>query len=459
MAQTFAHNKKIAILGFGVEGQGTLAYLRKHGYTDITVVDQRVDIDVPEGVAVVTGPTAMESLSSAEVIFRSPGIYRRHPAILVAEQSGAVVTSQLEYFLARATCTVIGVTGTKGKSTTSSLLYHILKEGGKDVYLAGNIGQSLIGLLDEIAVGSTVVLELSSFQLQDCHESPRVAIVLGITPEHQDVHGSMEEYVMAKAAIAQHQGEGDMLLCAPDNEPAAQIAGMSVARQRWSWCVHGDGCALPQDCQCGASMRDGALYLHTGAEPVHLMDRQDIPVLGDHMLHNVLPAVLCAHLAGIPQETLAGAVRRFPGVPYRMEFVGEALGMRFYNDSAATTPEAAMAGLDAHAGHPTILVLGGGQKGVSLDALVKHVARAPHLAGLILLGTDAAPLLEKALRSKGFEKPLHMCTSMDAVAALLPSLAQPGTRVVLSPGFSSFDLFRNYKERGDVFKAMIQKLQ
>lgn len=448
---------RIAILGYGVEGEGTLQYLQKHGFTNLTVVDQK-EVQVPSGVPCIWGHDAMNALTGFDVIFRTPGIWRRRPEILAAEAAGALVTSQVEYFLSKATCTVIAVTGTKGKSTTTSLLRHILAESGREVFLAGNIGTSVIELLDEISVGSTVVLELSSFQLQDCRVSPRVSIVLGVIPEHQDVHASVEEYVEAKANIAKYQREGDVIICAPDNAYAAQIAEMSPALQRWTWCAYSEVCVLPRGMTLGAFCREGVLWLHYGQEE-RLMDRKDVPLLGVHMLQNVLPAVLCASLQGVPGGAIREAVKSFPGVPHRMQLLGTALGMEFYNDSAATTPEAAMAGITAHEGTPIAIILGGGQKGVSLKELARTAAGAEHVHHIILAGKDAAVKLAEHLAALSTKATIHHIENYEALPALLEHIQHAGMRVVLSPGCTSFDLFKNYKDRAESFMRVYEILR
>lgn len=454
------HNKKIAVLGYGVEGRGTVEYLLKHGYKDITVFDEREDIDLPPGVLGMFGRGVFQQLVHYQVIFRAPGIYRRRPELLRAEAAGAVITSQLEFFLSKAVCSVIGVTGTKGKSTTTSLLHHIFTESGQDAYLAGNIGHSILGLLDEVSVRSIVVLELSSFQLQDIRLSPRVAIVLGVTPEHLDVHATVEEYAEAKSGLVRHQRAGDILLCAPDNVLATEIASTSAATQRWSWCPDAAGsCTLPEDAQLGITYHEGTLWFQTSDGEEEVMDRRDVPLLGEHMLQNVMPAMLCAYLHGVESQDIARAVRSFPGVPHRMENLGEARGMLFFNDSAATTPEAAMAAVDAHAGTPTMLILGGGQKGVSLKDLAQHVSAAEHIHHIILAGNDAAATLQTLFAESSPHGAVHHVDTYESLPQVIAEYGAPGMHVVLAPGCTSFDLFRDYKARGEAFRSVVSVLQ
>lgn len=449
----------IAIYGFGIEGKGTLAYLQDQGYTDVTVVDQRPDCVVPPGVPSILGPGAQVALGAFRVIFRAPGIWRFAPALVESEKKGARITSQLEVFLQRAPCTVIGVTGTKGKSTTTSLLAHIFREAGLDVHLAGNIGTDMLHLLGEVTPASVVVLELSSFQLDAVGVSPRIAVLLGIVPEHLDVHGTLDAYVAAKAEILRHQRAEDIVLCAPDNALAASILPLSAAQHRYSWCLdQADNCHLPEGTTCALRLvEDQIVWLHGGQE-TPLLAAVDVPLLGHHMLANVFPAMLLPLLRGVPPEVVATAVQSFPGVPHRMERVGRSLGMTFYNDSAATTPEAAMAGIDAHAPHDMAVILGGGQKGVSLEALARKAAESPHVRHIFLLGTDAAAVLDahmQQLRPLGL---VHRVRRMEDCAEILRSIATPGLRVVLSPGCTSFDLFADYKARGEAFRQLCATL-
>jgi UDP-N-acetylmuramoylalanine--D-glutamate ligase len=448
----------IAIYGFGIEGQGTLTYLQEQGFSDVTVVDRRSDCVVPPGVPSILGPGAEVALVAFRVIFRAPGIWRFAPALVEAEKKGARITSQLEVFLQRAPCTVIGVTGTKGKSTTTSLMAHIFREAGLDVHLAGNIGTDMLHLLGEVTPASVVVLELSSFQLDAVGISPRIAVLLGIVPEHLDVHGSLEAYVAAKAEILRHQREDDILLCAPDNELAASLLSLSPARHRYSWCFQEGDCVLPEGTTAALHVVEDQILWRHGDREVLLLAAVDVPLLGRHMLANVLPAMLLPLLRGVDPEVVAEAVQSFSGVPHRMERVGRSLGMTFYNDSAATTPEAAMAGIDAHAPHDMVLILGGGQKGVSLEGLARKAAESPHVRHILLLGTDAAATLDVHLRDLHPVGQVHHVPRMEDCAAVLQRIASPGLHVVLSPGCTSFDLFADYKARGEAFRQLCASL-
>ena len=215
---------------------------------------------------------------------------------------------------------------------------------------------------------------------------------------------------------------------------------------------------MPRGMQLGAFCRDGTLWLqHEGVEE-KVMARQDVPLLGTHMLQNILPAMLCAALQGIPLQRICEATRDFQGVPHRMEMVGDALGMQFYNDSAASTPEAAMAAVDAHKETPMAIILGGGQKGVSLEELAKHVAHAPHVQHIILAGRDAALVLAEHLSDLPLHAQLHTVADFTGLPAVFHRIAQPGMHVVLSPGCTSFDLFRDYKARGEAFREVVRHL-
>ncbi|PIV90363.1 hypothetical protein COW46_03755, partial [Candidatus Gracilibacteria bacterium CG17_big_fil_post_rev_8_21_14_2_50_48_13] len=296
----------IAIYGFGIEGQGTLNYLLAQGFSDITIIDQREDLVVPTGAAAILGQGSEASLGAFSIIFRAPGIWRFSPALLAAEAKGARITSQLEVFLHLAPCTVIGVTGTKGKSTTTSLMTHIFREAGVDVYLAGNIGTDMLHLLSLVTPASVVVLELSSFQLDAVGVSPRISIVLDIVEEHQDIHGSLEAYVAAKAEIARHQRVDDILLCAPNNVLSAGIADLSPARTKYSWCTTEEmPCQLPTSATCALTVHHQTILWHHAGKETELLPLTAVPLLGAHMLHNVFAAVLPPLLRGIDPQVVA----------------------------------------------------------------------------------------------------------------------------------------------------------
>jgi len=449
----------IGILGYAREGQDTEAYLLSHGFTNVTILDNNPETKSLLGNPVITGQDALGRAHEFEVIFRTPGIKLRSQELQDAIAEGTVITSQAEYFIQHAKGKTIGITGTKGKSTTSTLTYEFLKEAGRDVHLVGNIGKSMLSLLDSLTEKSVTVLELSSFQLQDIKASPGIAIMLAITPEHLDYHGSMEEYVEAKAGITANQTADDLFIYNMDNAYSRSIGEHSVAT-RFPFSTQQEEIGL-------AHAGNDAFSIGIGGKTTRI-PFNEVALLGNHHRQNILPAIVAALSSGAQEKDIVEVLRRFKGLPYRMQYIGNYGGMDFYNDSLATTPEASIAAL--HSLHtPTILILGGGDKGVAFDDLAEELSEDPHLRYIILIGNDSAKRIDASLRETRssrfvYEKELMDdqigIVSLDSYQQLystIKSIGQDGMNVLLSPACSSFDFFKDYKERGDFFNEVARR--
>ncbi len=448
----------IGILGYAREGQDTEAYLLSHGYKNITILDNNPNATSLQGNPVIAGPDALEHAGDFGAIFRTPGIQIRLPQLQKAIHAGTVITSQTEYFLKHAKGITVGITGTKGKSTTSTLVYEFLKEAGKDVYLVGNIGKSMLSLLDSLTNDSIIVMELSSFQLQDISVSPNISIMLAITPEHLDYHTDMAEYVEAKASITTHQSQTDMFIFNADNELSAQVGHSSPAKTVGFSTETIDGIAFAGE---------KALEVQSEERPLYI-PYEDIALRGVHQRQNILPAVIAASHLGVESQHIIAVLKRFTGLPYRMEFTGNFAGISFYNDSLATTPEASVAAVRAMTGD-TVLILGGGDKGVSFDEMARELVQEKQLRHIILIGHDSADRIAESFakthstRLVWGEDPLgdqlsilHI-PSYSELEETLKSIGKPGMNVLLSPACSSFDFFKDYKERGDYFSDMAKR--
>lgn len=495
-------NSRIAILGFGVEGKAMAAYLTAHSYQNLTICDENLALQTPLQTPAQTpaqtptqthlGPDAFTHLEDFDLIFRSPGI----PVARLASARPEALTSQTRYFFAHCPCQIVGITGTKGKGTTTMLTYEILKKHAagtpraNSIFVGGNLGEPPINFLDNLTSESTVVLELSSFQLEDLPVSPHGAIVLNVSSDHLDYHPSVEEYRGAKKSIISHQKQDDYAVINIEYRASREFA------------LLGDGKKYTYSRLEGASADahlEGENIIIFGEK---VANTADIALRGAHNLENVLPACLLGKINGVSNEDIAATLREFKGLPHRLEFVcekpfgeagtdGSAQGkIAFYNDSFSTTPETSMAGIAAFT-EPLILIAGGSEKHSDFSAWARACALAPNLKTIILMGHDSAahatsvPRMAKALeaalacpataeacaRAESPAAPqathpqiLH-ATSMEEAFTLVrahaPKVAAAHaaaeTVVLLSPACASFDLFENYKKRGERFRELAQK--
>lgn len=454
---------KIAIIGFGVEGKAVADYLVKKGH-EITVCD--VGDVAPKNTPgqkslnlhFRCGANYLNDLHEFDLIFRSPGI----PCSLGEfDAVRGKLTSETKYFFEKCPCEIVGVTGTKGKGTVVTLLNEMLvetmKKRGDDskVYLGGNIGTPPLAFLDSLAPKDLVILELSSFQLEDLKQSPHVAVVLGITPDHMDHHKDMAEYVEAKKNIVKFQASADFAVLDADNElssgfkkeTTAQILEVSLSK------------AVAE----GGFMKVGSFVINKGKTATIVGQKGATHLVGDHNIKNILVSATVAQLLGAPVEIITRVIKESKGLPHRLEFVGEINGARFYNDSASTTPEAAIAAVRAFSS-PIILICGGSDKNISFSQLGEEIAARQNVKTVVLMGETAGKLesaIEKEVgamqKTRKREIPLDLIRAESYQEAFMVAkmIAQPGDTVVLSPACASFDMFTNYCERGDIFRAFV----
>ncbi len=465
----------IGIFGGGVEGIAVAEYLLKKGYKNLTLFDEKAEpqsdaigkskmyddaagnLVVPLGVKTVFGPDAFKRTDGMMVIFRSPGI--KSEKCETARAKGAKITSTTQYFFENCPCKIIGVTGTKGKGTTSTLIYLMLKEAGRDAYLGGNIGNSPLTFLDDLKPDSLVVLELSSFQLQDVTKSPHVAVILRITSEHMDYHKDVNEYRQAKASIVKYQTSDDAVIVNQDYDYADYYLGLTPAKKFYVSFgeLKGDGAHL-----------GGPMIVNCfGVKCEMIGNTAKIALLGKHNLENVLPAVVVARYFDLPIPAIQKVLFSFAGLPYRLEFVREVNSVKYYNDSFSTTPETSIAAVYAFKG-PVTLIAGGSEKNSEFGEWAVELQKCANLKNIILIGITA-DRMEKELQKAAemvkkigtvTEFPLKIWRAGNLQEALLLAVknAQPGDNVVLSPACASFDMFKNYKERGEKFKTMVGEL-
>lgn len=429
----------IAIVGFATEGQVSAAYFAKRGHT-ITVCDQNEVLEVPGRYETQLGAQYLHDLDRFDLIVRSAGIA---PHILLEKNPTIApkITTAVNEFLAHCpTANVIGITGTKGKGTTSTLTAKMLEAAGHTVWLGGNIGRSPLEFIDDIKPEDWVVLELSSFQLIDLTHSPHIAVCLMVVPEHLNWHADMAEYVAAKSQLFMQQSSTDIAVYFAGNDTSKRIAS------------HGAGQKVPYFTEPGAWMNGNMLTID--GKSVCATDA--IKLLGKHNQQNICAALTAVWHAGMHDIVAAKSViSSFSGLEHRLEFVRELDGVRYYDDSFGTTPETAIVAIEAF-DVPKVVILGGSDKGASYDDLARTVANG-NVRHAVLIG-DQAERIREALDRAGFTAYSTGATTMSAIIEQARGVSRPGDIVLLSTGCASFGLFKDYKDRGNQFKAVVSAL-
>jgi UDP-N-acetylmuramoylalanine--D-glutamate ligase len=426
---------KIAILGYGVEGESVYNYYRaKYPDAEFTAYDNNPEPKnpLPEGIGFVGSVENFKGIA-ADIAIKTPAI----PPWEV-EVTGEV-TSMTREFLKVCPAPVIGVTGTKGKGTTASLIKSILDAAGKKTWLVGNIGVGAFDVLDQISPNDIVVYELSSFQLWDADVSPHVAVILFIEQEHLDVHPTMDDYVAAKANIARHQRETDVVIYCNDNQYSQQIAAESK------------GYKISYPDASHAHVRDSKFYY--GVHEICSVDTMAIK--GAFNQTNACAAIDAAWLYTQDSTAIEAGLAAFAGLPHRLQFIREVAGARYYDDSIATTPGAAIAGLNAFDGHK-VGIMGGSSKGSDFTELGQELAKLD--VDVLLIGDEAAKIAASCEAAGFIRYEIVEDPTMEKIVRRAAELARPGSTVLLSPAAASFGLFKSYVDRGEQFTAAVQSL-
>lgn len=449
--------KNIAVVGFGVEGETAAEFLIKNG-AKVSIFDEKKEnlidrkkIERFRERGVTFRFLTLPDLSSFDLIIRSPGIRLSKLKIEEAQKKGAQVTSATKLFFDLCPCPIIGVTGTKGKGTTSTLIYKMLEKQGIDVHLGGNIGVTPLTFLDTLTPRSQVVLELSSFQLQDLHKSPHIAVMLMVTSEHLDYHKDVYEYVSAKRNILRFQTKNDFAVINHDypasNESDILTNGQVyyVSREQQVW--------------QGAYVKDGMICLKMGEAEIEVIKTQEILLPGKHNLENVCAALLAATLAGAQRDAILSTLKTFKGLEHRLELVATIKGVRYYDDSFSTTPETAIAAIEAFEEDPEILILGGSSKKSDFRELGKVISSRKNIKAIIGVGEEWSRIKSEIRNSKFEILIIENCKNMEEIVKAAAGVTTLGDVVLLSPGCASFGMFKNYKARGDQFKEEVLKLK
>lgn len=440
---------KIAILGYGEQGRSAYDYW-KNG-NEITICDSNPMLtDLPPGVEQRLGPEYANNLDRYDLIIRSPSV---HPRDLVHANPPNIlerVTTVTEEFMRVCPAPIIGVTGTKGKGTTSSLIARILEQAGHRVHLGGNIGIPPLDLLrHNIEPNDWVVLELANFQLIDLRLSPDIAVCLMVVPEHMDWHSDVPEYIGAKQQLFRNQTTANLAVFNRINQLSVDIASVSMAR-KISFEVPEEG-TLPNS-STGATITGDTICMDR--QPICNINEVTLP--GRHNLQNVCAAIAATwDIVGGNTETIKQAIASFKGLEHRLEFVRQVAGVQYIDDSFGTTPETAIVALQAYT-QPKVIILGGSDKGADYSELTETIARH-NVRKVILIGQTASKI-QAALDKIGYQNYLLGGNSMLGIVALSQAQTQPGDIVLLSTASASFDMFNNYQDRGSQFKAAVQSL-
>ncbi|NHZ72064.1 MAG: UDP-N-acetylmuramoyl-L-alanine--D-glutamate ligase [Aquificales bacterium] len=445
------HGKHIIILGLARQGTALARFAVEAG-AQVTITDLRSAEILQTALAdlsdltieFILGEHPMTLLNKADMVAISGGVPANAPFVQAARERNIPITNDSQEFAKRAPTAVIGITGSAGKTTTTALTGIMGQISGRMTWVGGNIGRPLIADLHKMRPNDMVVQELSSFQLEIWNQSPHVAAVLNITPNHLDRHKTMDAYAGAKANILRYQNDNDIAVLAADDPGAWALASEVKGRLR-TFSLRG----VVED---GAFVRDENIWLRNGREK-HICSLDDIQLRGPHNILNVLAAVTLADSVDIPVDAMAQAIRTFKGVEHRLELVRERRGVRYINDSIATAPERALAALAAY-DEPLILLAGGRDKEMEWDKWTRQVTqRVKHV---ILFG-DLADMLEDRLQTAGYNAITRDQNLANAVTSAAQT-AHSGDIVLLSPGGTSFDAFVDFAERGELFRQLVNEL-
>jgi len=444
---TALKGKKILVLGLGVSNRPLVRLLLSYG-CDVTGCDrtprEKLDQEVlaleSQGCKLSLGDTYLDGLS-ADIVFRTPGMHPNIPVLRALRESGAKVTSEMDVFFQVCPCTLLAVTGSDGKTTTTTLISEMLKAAGKTVWLGGNIGTPLLPLCQQMKESDYAVVELSSFQLMDMTRSPHIAVVTNLAPNHLDVHKDMEEYVEAKKNIFAFQGTSDRLVLNHDNAITDGFTGqgetVKFSRQGSAWVE------IRDDVIC----RGQTQVLHVS----------DILLPGVHNVENYMAAI--AAVEGlVPDDVICQVARNFGGVEHRIELVRVKDGVRYYNDSIASSPSRTIAGLNSFP-EKVLLIAGGYDKHIPYDVLGPYLCRS--VKKLFVNGATGGQIRAAAENCPDY-KPgcpeIIECGDFTTAVHKAAEAAQPGDVVLMSPASAAFDQFKNFMERGTYFKKLIGEL-
>jgi UDP-N-acetylmuramoylalanine--D-glutamate ligase len=453
------NGKRVLILGAARQGLALARWLSLHG-ARVTLSDMRSEIELRvarESLAEyqihwALGAHPLELLDSTDVLCLSGGVPLTLPIVTEAVKRGIPLSNDSQIFMEGVPCKTVGITGSAGKTTTTTLVGRMAKNAhGEKVYVGGNIGDPLINYVDNMHADDVAILELSSFQLDQMTISPNIAAVLNITPNHLDRHGTMEAYTAAKARILEFQSKDDVAILGHDDKGSWSLRN-KVKGKLYTFSLN----ELEEGLN-GTYLQDGLLNLRDGNAYLPLILREKLLLRGEHHVLNVLAAFAIGHASGFPLDAMLEAVEEFRGVPHRLELVRELRGVCWYNDSTATAPERSMAAIRAF-DEPIVLLLGGRDKDLPWEELLGLVnERVDHV---VLFG-EAAEKIQKTVNSLGLRERRFTVTRANGLHEAIfkaAEIAEAGDVILLSPGGTSFDEFKDFAERGERFREWVQEL-
>ena len=448
------YGKKVSVIGLGVSNIPAIKYLNKLG-AYIVARDKKEEIPEElknlENIEFILGEKYLERLDESDYIFRSPGVKPSLPEIENAVKKGVILTSEMETFIHLTDATIIAITGSDGKTTTTTLTSLFLKEAGKKVYVGGNIGTPLLDKVEEIKKEDYVVLELSSFQLMTMREKIDRAAITNVAPNHLDYHKDYEEYIEAKANIFKGQDEFGLLVLNEDNEFTSRYEKMAKGRVRKF--------SIEKEVGCGVYYKEGEIISTVGCKNEKIMDSKDVKIVGMHNIANICTAAsLVIDITG--KEAIKSVAMTFGGVEHRMELVRELNGVKWYNDSIASSPSRTIAGLKAF-NQKIVLIAGGYVKHIPYDVMGEYLMDKVKL--MILVGTTSPKIKEAALneaKRRGVEPmPIVELDNLKDAVEYAKNNTKSGDIVAMSPASASFDLYKNFEVRGNYFKDLVNELK
>lgn len=456
-------NKKVAVIGIGISNIPAIEYLVSLG-ANVTahdkkeVLDKECDVLKNLNIKFVLGEHYLDNLTEYDYILRSPGIKPFLPEIEAAKNSGVIITSEIELLVELSPCKIIGITGSDGKTTTTTLVSKFLEKAGYKVWLGGNIGIPLFSKIDEINQDDIVVIELSSFQLMTMKDSANISIITNISPNHLDYHRDFDEYIDSKANIFAYQKQGDIVVLNCDNPYTSRYLkyledNKIMSDKRYF--------SVIEPVKQGVFLKNGYIVSSIDSKEEVIAEISQVKLVGIHNLANICAASSAViHLTGT--EVIKEVITTFAGVEHRMELVRENRNVKWYNDSIGSSPARTIAGLSAF-NQKVILIAGGYDKNIPYDDLGKYIIDKVKV--LLLIG-KTAPKIEKSVLDEAAKNNLNMneickivnLANLEECVRYANNIAKDGDVVVLSPASASFDMYKNFEARGDHFKKLVNEL-
>lgn len=454
----YVKGKYVAVIGMGVSNTPLIRYLMDLD-ANVTVFDKKTEEELDaslceeyaiQGVKFSLGENYLENLVGYDIIFRSPSMRPDHPAIEKELDRGAILTSEIEMLIDLCPGKVIGITGSDGKTTTTTLIYKILVEEGYSCYLGGNIGTPLFARIDEMRPEDIVVLELSSFQLMTLKKSPNISIITNISPNHLDIHKDYQEYIDSKENIFRYQSNKDIVVLNYDNDITREMADRVESKVRFF--------STKVKLEDGVILDNAMIKISEGKIRKQIMSSEDILLLGAHNVENACTAIAAIYDLVKP-SSIVNVLKSFKGVEHRNEFVRELNGVKWYNDSIGSSPTRTIAGLLSFK-NKVVLIAGGYDKHLDYTELGKYIVE--HVQTLILMGQTKEKIknatLEEIQRRGNVELPIFECDSLEEVVDVAHKNTKSGDIIFFSPASASFDMFKNFVERGNKYKELVERL-